>query len=117
MSTFYYLRNHPNVDKLRVGESIAVDMFFDNETTKFKLKYIGNEDLDTKFGVVPTKIFRPLVQSGRVFKEQESLTVWISDDDNKIPIRIQANLVVGSIKADLDAFKGLKYSFKVKEKK
>jgi hypothetical protein len=57
-----------------------------------------------------------LVQSGRVFKEKESLTVWISDDDNKIPVRIQASLAVGSIKADLDAFKGLKYSFKVKVK-
>ncbi len=116
MSTFYYLRNYPTIDKLKIGESVAVDMFFDNETTKFKLKFIGTEDLETKFGVVPTMIFRPLVQSGRVFKEKESLTVWISDDDNKIPVRIQASLAVGSIKADLDAFKGLKYSFKVKVK-
>jgi hypothetical protein len=113
VSTFYYLRNHPTIDKLKVGESIAVDMFFDNETTKFKLKFIGKEDLETKFGIVPTMIFRPLVQSGRVFKEEESLTVWISDDDNKIPLSIKASLAVGSIKADLDAFKGLKYSFKV----
>jgi hypothetical protein len=116
MSTFYYLRNYPSIDKLKVGESVSVDMFFDNETTKFKLKFIGTEDLETKFGVVPTMIFRPLVQSGRVFKEKESLTVWISDDDNKIPVRIQASLAVGSIKADLDAFKGLKYSFRVKVK-
>ncbi len=116
MSTFYYLRNHPNIDKLKVGESVSIDMFFDNESTKFKLKFIGNEDIETKFGIVPAMIFRPLVQSGRVFKEEESLTVWISDDDNKIPLRIKANLAVGSIKADLDAFKGLKYSFKVKVK-
>ena len=116
VSTFYYLRNHPTIDKLKVGESITVDMFFDNETTKFKLKFIGKEDLETKFGIVPTMIFRPLVQSGRVFKEEESLTVWISDDDNKIPLSIKASLAVGSIKADLDAFKGLKYSFKVKVK-
>jgi hypothetical protein len=59
-------------------------------------------------------VFRPLVQSGRVFKEEESLTVWISDDDNKLPIRIKASLAVGSIKADLDVFKGLKNPFKVK---
>lgn len=116
MSTFYYLRNHPTIDKLKVGESIAIDMFFDNETTKFKLKYIGTQDIQTKFGIVPTMVFRPLVQSGRVFKEQESLTVWISDDDNKLPIRIKADLAVGSIKADLDGFKGLKYSFRVKSK-
>lgn len=116
LSTFYYLRNHPTIDKLKVGEAVAIDMFFDDETTKFRLKFIGNQDIETKFGIVPTMVFRPLVQSGRVFKEQESVTVWISDDDNKLPIRIKADLAVGSIKADLDGFKGLKYSFRVKVK-
>ena len=114
VSSFYYLRNHPKIDKLKVGESIAIDMFFDNETTKFKLKFVGREDIKTKFGKVSCMIFRPYVQAGRVFKEEESLTVWISDDDNKIPIRIKASLAVGSLKADLEAFKGLKNSFKVK---
>jgi hypothetical protein len=57
-------------------------------------------------------VFRPFVQSGRVLK-QESLTVWVSDDENRLPIRIKAELAVGSIKADLDAFKGLK-NFKLK---
>lgn len=117
VSSFYYLRNHPKIDKLAVGESIVIDMFFDDEIYKFKLKYMGREDIDTKFGVVPTMIFRPYVQSGRVFKEQESLTVWISDDENKMPVRIKASLAVGSLKADLEGFKGLKNSFKVKVKK
>lgn len=116
ISTFYFLRNHPNIDKLKVGESIVVDMFFDDETFKFKLKYIGKEDLKTKFGTLSTMIFRPIVQSGRVFKEEESLTVWISDDENKIPLRIKASLAVGSIKADIDGFKGLKNPFMVKTK-
>lgn len=114
ISTFYFLRNHRNVDKLKVGESIVVDMFFDDEIYKFKLKFIGREELKTKFGTAPTMVFRPLVQSGRVFKEEESLTVWISDDENKIPLRIKASLAVGSIKADLDGFKGLKNPFMVK---
>ena len=114
LSTFYYLRNYPNIDKLKVGESVAIDMFFDGEITKFKLKYLGNEDIDTKFGTVPCMIFRPYVQAGRIFKEQESLTVWISDDDNKMPISIKASLAVGSLKADLDGFKGLKHSFTIK---
>ncbi len=112
ISTFYYLRNHPNVDKLKVGEAIAIDMFFDDETTKFKLKFIGRENIKTKFGTVRTMVFRPLVQSGRVFKEEESLTVWITDDGNKLPVRIKAELAVGSIKADIDGYRGLKYPFK-----
>ena len=115
VSSFYYLRNHPSVDKLKVGESIAIDMFFDDETTKFRLKFMGRENLSTKYGVIPSLIFRPLVQSGRVFTEEESLTVWISADDNKIPLRIKASLAVGSLKADLDGFKGLKYPFVVKK--
>jgi hypothetical protein len=89
-------------------------MFFDDETTKFKLKFVGRENITTKFGTVSSMIFKPLVQSGRVFKEKESLTVWISDDDNRLPIRIKADLAIGSIKADLDAFKGLNNPFKTK---
>jgi hypothetical protein len=113
VSSFYYLRNHPTIDKLKVGEAIMIDMFFDDEIVKFKLKFVGRETIKTKFGKVKTMIFRPLVQSGRVFKEEESLTVWISDDENKIPLRIKASLAVGSLKADLESFKGLKNPFMV----
>lgn len=117
VSMFYYLRNHPSVDKMKVGESISVDMFFDDEVIKFKLKFIGREDLKTKFGTVPTMIFRPMVQAGRVFKEEESLTVWISDDDNKVPMRIKASLAVGSLKADLEQYRGLAHPLVVKKAK
>ena len=115
LSTFYYLRDYPTIDKIKPGESIEIDMFFDDETTKFKLKFVGRQDITTKFGVVSSMVFKPLVQSGRVFKEQESLTVWISDDQNRLPLRIKADLAVGSLKADLDAFKGLKGPFKIKK--
>lgn len=115
VSAFYYLRNHPKIDKLKEGESIYIDMFFDDEITKFKLKFLGREDIKTKFGKVSCMIFRPYVQAGRVFKEDESLTVWISDDENKIPIRLKASLAVGSLKADIDSFKGLKSTLKVKK--
>jgi len=116
VSSFYYLRNHPKIDKMTVGEAVVIDMFFDDEIYKFKLKFLGRENLKTKFGTISCMVFRPYVQSGRVFKEEESLTVWISDDENRVPIRIKASLAVGSLKADLDGFKGLKHSFKVKAK-
>lgn len=115
LSSFYYLRNHPNIDKLQPGEAIMIDMFFDEEITKFKLKYIGRQDITTKFGTVSTMVFKPLVQTGRVFKEQESVTLWITADDNKVPVRIKAELAVGSLKADIDEFKGLKGPLKVKK--
>lgn len=117
LSSFYYLRNYPNIDKINTGEFVAIDMFFDDKTTKFRLKFIGRENIRTKFGDVSTMIFRPFVQSGRIFKEEESLTIWISDDENKLPLRIKANLAVGSIKAELEGFKGLHNPFKLKIKR
>lgn len=113
VSAFYYLRNYPGIDKMQKGESIEIDMFFDDETFKFKLKFMGYEDINTKFGKVSSMVFRPMVQAGRVFKEEESLTIWISKDKNKIPLRIKASLAVGSLKADLEAFKGLQHPFNV----
>lgn len=113
VSSFYYLRNHIDAKNLVRGQEVKINMFFDRENFDFKLKFLGREVLDTKFGDVPCLKFRPYVQSGRVFKEQESLTVWISDDKNKMPIRIKADLAVGSLKADLDAYKGLKHPFKI----
>jgi len=77
------------------------------------LKFLGRETLKTKFGKISTLKFRPYVEAGRVFKEKESLTVWVTDDDNKIPLLIKADLAVGSLKATLTEFKGLKNSFKI----
>jgi hypothetical protein len=117
LSAFYYLRNYPEIDALVIGQSIEIDMFFDEEITKFKLKYLGVEDVKTKFGIVSCKVFKPYVQSGRVFKEQESLSVWVSNDGNKLPIRIKAELMIGSLNAEIDQFRGLVNPFMVKNKK
>jgi hypothetical protein len=116
ISTFYYLRNHINTKDLEVGDTTDVDMFYGDESFVFRLKFLGRETLKTKFGRVPALVFRPYVESGRVFKEKESLTVWISDDDNKIPLKIKAELAVGSLNADLEEYKGLKHWFKIEMK-
>ncbi|WP_299675851.1 DUF3108 domain-containing protein [uncultured Dokdonia sp.] len=113
VSAFYYLRNHIDATNLKEGDETTLTMFFDKENYPFKLRFLGREVMNTEFGKIRCLKFRPLVQSGRVFKEKESLTVWVSDDDNKVPIRIKASLAVGSLKADLEAFKGLKHSFKI----
>ncbi len=113
VSALYYLRNNLEVSNLLKGDEINMNMFFDKENYNFKLKFLGREVLRTKFGKVSCLIFRPYVQAGRVFKEKESLTVWISDDENKIPLLIKADLAVGSLKASLMEFKGLKHSFKI----
>ena len=112
MSSFYYLRNH-DVSKLKVGDGIDLDMFLDSQVYPFKLRFLGTEILKTSFGKIKTLKFRPMVQAGRVFKANESVTIWITADDNKIPIKLKASLSVGSLRAELDAYKGLANSFKI----
>ncbi|MBD0779480.1 DUF3108 domain-containing protein [Maribacter sp. ANRC-HE7] len=114
ISAFYYLRNNYEPEDLVKGEAIKLKLLYDDDGIfDFQLKYLGNETIKTKYGKVECYKFRPLVQSGRVFKEKESLTLWVSKDENRIPIRIKADLAVGSIKADLDGYNGLKYQFKI----
>jgi hypothetical protein len=112
LSAMYYLRNQ-NLNNLSAGNSLELNLFFDQQTYTFKLIFIGKETIKTKFGEINSLVFKPLVQSGRVFKEEESVTIWISDDQNKIPLRIKASLAVGSLRADLDEFKGLAHPFNI----
>lgn len=113
LSAFYYIRNQINGKELKPGDEITLKMFIDDENTDFKIVFLGREVLKTKFGKVATLKFRPYVLAGRVFKEKESLTFWVSDDKNKIPVKIEADLAVGSLDADLDAYKGLKHQFSI----
>lgn len=113
VSAFYYLRNNYDTKNIKSGEEIKLNMFFDEENYEFKLKFLGRETIKTEFGKIETLIFRPYVMAGRVFKEQESLTLWVSADENKIPLRIKADLAVGSLRADLESYKGLKHAMPI----
>lgn len=111
ISSFYYLRNTIDASSLTKGDETALTLFFDNENFPFKLKFLGRETIRTDFGKKTCLLFRPIVMADRVFKEEESLTVWISDDENKIPVKISAELAVGSLTANLSEYKGLKHPF------
>jgi len=113
LSALYHLRNQVKNDQLKKGDEFKLNMFFDEQNFDFKTKFLGREAIETKFGKINCLIFRPYVKSGRVFKEQESVTVWISDDKNKIPVQIKAELAVGSLTAKLNNFKGLKHPLKI----
>ena len=113
LSVFYFLRNNYNLDQIKEDNELSINMFFDSENYELKMKFLGLDTINTKFGKIKCIKLRPFVQSGRVFKEKESLTLWISADNNKIPIRIKADLVVGSIRVDLDTFSGLNHPFEI----
>ncbi|MDX1751812.1 Protein of unknown function [Salinimicrobium sediminis] len=113
ISSFYHLRNNLDVKELEAGEMHSIKMFLDDEIHDFQLKFLGREVVKTKLGNIAALKFQPYVLAGRVFEKKEGLTMWVSDDKNRMPIKIKANLAVGSLDADIDAFKGLKHPLNI----
>ena len=108
LSAFYYLRSL-NDSELKVGSVKKVNVWIDDEMFPFQLKVVGTENVKTKFGWINTLKIVPQVISGRVFKDKEGVTLWVSNDKNHIPIAIKAELAVGSLKADIDSYASVKY--------
>lgn len=115
LSVFYFLRNKIDHKTIKAGDEIVLDLFFDDENYRFKTVFLKREVVKTKFGKVKCLKFRPYVQADRIFEEEESLTFWVSDDENKMPVKIKAELAVGSLEADLEEYKGLKNPFLAKK--
>jgi len=86
---------------------INIPLFIDHEIFPFKIKFVKRETVKTDYGKIMCLKFVPVVQEGRVFKDEDDMHLWISDDANHVPIRIQSELIVGSIKIDLKEYKGL----------
>lgn len=108
LSAFYYLRNLSS-SELKPGKIVKLNVWIDDEMFPFMLKVDGVEDVATKFGKINSLKITPMVMSGRVFKAREGVTMWVSNDENKIPLAVKADLAVGSLRADLDSYSNVMY--------
>lgn len=106
ISAFYYARSL-DLSKVKIGDIMTLQTFFDEELFPMKVKIIGREYIKTRAGNIRCIALRPIIQQGRVFEEEEDLTMWVSDDFNRVPVRLQAEVLVGSIKMDLKSFENL----------
>lgn len=115
LSIVYFCRNI-SFDNVKEGQRIPIKIFMDREIYPLKVKYTGRRD-DVKIkgmGRYRTHTFSPQLIAGEVFKEGDEMTVWVSDDRNRIPLMIESPVSVGSIKAVLKSYQGLKYDFDAK---
>jgi len=107
LSIFYFMRAQ-NFDTLKIGNKKSLQVYLDDEFMNSKLEYLGLDTIKTKFGWIPCTRWSPELQTGRVFKDEQGVNLWISNDKNKIPIQIKAKIMVGSIKMDLMKYSGTK---------
>ncbi|MBX0291114.1 DUF3108 domain-containing protein [Hymenobacter sp. HSC-4F20] len=107
VSGFYFLRTL-NYDQRRPGEVIKVQGFFDDDVFNMDVIYKGRETVETKAGVIRAIRLVPKMPSNKLFKGENAISVYLSDDRNKIPVLIQAEMFVGSVKVDMYKYKGLR---------
>jgi hypothetical protein len=108
ISAFYYARTFDFENAVK-GDTFMINTYLDDETFPLQIRFAGRETLKTKMGKIRCIVLKPSLLEGRVFKEQEGMTLWISDDKNRIPVRAQAEIMVGSIKMDIKNYKGLSH--------
>ena len=62
--------------------------------------------------------FQPQLVAGTIFKEDANMTIYVTDDKNKIPLVIESEVLVGSIKASIRDWSGIrnKLTSKIKKK-
>lgn len=109
LSAIFYARNI-DFDKYKAGDKITFSMFLDNELFEMYIRYLGKETIKTKYGKFRAVKFKPLLIKGTIFEGGEKMTVWVSDDKNHIPIRIESPISVGSVKVDMISYRNIRYT-------
>ncbi len=109
ISGVYYVRNL-DFDKYEINDTIPIRLIIDNEIFDLYIRYLGKEVLKThdkrKFNTIK---FSALLVEGTIFKGREDLYVWVSDDLNRIPILVEAKILIGSVKATLVGIENQKF--------
>lgn len=108
LSAIYYSRNI-DFNKYKPGDKIPFSLFLDKEVFDMYIRYLGKETVKTKYGKFRAIKFKPLLIKGTIFEGGEKMTVWVSDDANKIPVRIESPISVGSVKVDMISYSNLRY--------
>jgi len=108
ISVMYYARNI-NYDQYKSGDKIPFSMFLDDKVYNMYINYVGKETIKTKYGTFKAIKLKPLLLKGSIFDGGEKMTIWVTDDPNHIPVRVESPIVVGSVKVDLMHYENLRH--------
>lgn len=104
LSAFYFARaKHFNSD-LKEGEIVKIQTYFSDELFLLQFRFMGYETISSKIGDVKCYKFIPIVETGRAFEDEDDMKIWISADSNRVPVRVQFDLFIGSLRCDLVNF-------------
>ncbi|WP_430825537.1 DUF3108 domain-containing protein [Carboxylicivirga sp. N1Y90] len=92
-------------------EKIPISMVVDGEIHDIYIRYLGKEVIKNRDGRRFNCLkFSPLLVEGTIFESGEDMTVWVTDDQNRIPIIVEAKILIGSVKAVFVGAEGLRHT-------
>jgi hypothetical protein len=107
LSAFYYARTI-DYGPLKAGDQIFLSNFYKDTTYDLVIRVLGRQQLEVAAGTFNTIVIEPLVREGGLIKSEGRIVVWLTDDERKIPIRVNTKVVIGSIDTELKGYTGVK---------
>ncbi len=101
LSVLYYVRTQD----LEVGQSLFLENFTDGKDYPLEVRILKKETVTVDAGTFDCIVVEPLLRSVGVFKHEGRLKVWLTDDYLKMPVIMKSKVLVGSISAELTAYR------------
>lgn len=111
LSGILYSRNMDFTGR-KIGEIIPVSILLDQEVYLLHFRYLGIENKKIKhIGTFECIKFSVMLVEGSVFKDGENMIVWITNDQNRLPVYVETPILVGSVKVRISDISGNRYPF------
>jgi hypothetical protein len=107
VSAFYYVRTL-DISHAKRGDVIKLQNFFDGKTHPLDIRVLGHQEIETDAGRFQCCVIEPMVVEGGLFKNEGSIRIWLTDDDNHMPVKMASKVLVGEIEAKLVKYEGVR---------
>ena len=108
VSSYYFARSL-DISKMKAGDFVKLNYFLGDEISQLEIQYVGKEVIKTKIGQIRCLKFSPSIKPGRIFRKDSRLYLWVTDDGNRVPVKAQVEILVGSVVMEIKSADGLKY--------
>ncbi|MNY35285.1 hypothetical protein D3C86_1696840 [compost metagenome] len=98
-----------DLSSVKAGDSFKLTYFLNDEIATLGIKYIGIETIKTDLGSLECLKFSPEIKPGRIFKKNSKLYLWVTNDGNRIPVKANVDILIGSVTLELIQADGLKH--------
>lgn len=106
----YYFARSLSVENMKVGDKFKLNYFLGDDISALEVEFVGRETVKCKLGKIKCLKFSPSIKPGRVFRKDSRLYLWVTDDGNRVPVKAQVEILVGSVTMELKSADGLKYA-------